>query len=333
MDFPFYTGSAGPRRPGTGAGVPGSRRAEQTRPEGYLADPGLVDAVNVALLLGQPLLLTGEPGTGKTQLASSLAWALDLGEPLRFETKSTSTAVDLFYTYNALGRFHAAQSGEGSRRTLDYLTYNALGIAILRANAEAAVKPYLPDDFRLDGPRRSVVLIDEIDKAPRDFPNDLLNEVEAMEFRVPELGNALIAADPALPPILVITSNSEKNLPDAFLRRCIYYHIPFPDRERLSRIIEARLGRFAGRADGFLADALDLFDRLREPAAGLRKKPATAEVLSWLVALRAIAPGAENPLAADPPAALRTLSSLVKTAEDQALAREVVDRWQKDRRR
>src|SRR5262249_11440488 len=140
------------------------------------------------------------------------------------------------------------------------------------------------------GPRRSVVLIDEIDKAPRDFPNDLLNEVETMHFRVPELGNALIASDPGSPPILVITSNSEKHLPDAFLRRCIYYHIPFPGRERLSRIIEARLGRFAGRAEGFLPDALDIFDRLREPAVGLRKKPATAEVLSWLAALRALAP-------------------------------------------
>src|SRR5262249_52414736 len=181
--------------------VPGSRRAEQTKPEGYLADAGLVDAVNVALLLGQPLLLTGEPGTGKTQLAYSLAWELGLDEPLKFETKSTSTASDLFYTYNALGHFHAAQCGEASRRALDYLTYNALGIAILRANDESSVRAYLPDDFRHGGRRRSVVLIDEIDKAPRDFPNDLLNEVEAMYFRIPELSNALIAAHPAMHPI------------------------------------------------------------------------------------------------------------------------------------
>jgi MoxR-like ATPase len=333
MRFPYYTGKPELRRPGTGAEVPGSRRAEQTRPEGYLADAGLVDAVNVALLLGQPLLLTGEPGTGKTQLAYSLAWELDLNEPLKFETKSTSTASDLFYTYNALGHFHAAQSGEGSHRALDYLTYNALGIAILRANAESAVRPYLPDDFRHDGRRRSVVLIDEIDKAPRDFPNDLLNEVEAMYFRIPELGNALIAADPAMHPLLVITSNSEKNLPDAFLRRCIFYHIPFPDRERLEQIIEARLGRFTGQDHAFLTDALDLFERLREPAVGLRKKPATAEVLSWLVALRAIAPEAKNPLAEAPDAAQRTVSTLVKTAEDQELALAVLERWQKERRR
>jgi MoxR-like ATPase len=316
-----------------GAEVPGSRQAEQTKPEGYLPDAGLVDAVNVALLLGQPLLLTGEPGTGKTQLAYSLAWELDLDEPLKFETKSTSTASDLFYTYNALGHFHAAQSGEGSRRALDYLTYNALGIAILRANDEPAVQAYLPDDFRHGGRRRSVVLIDEIDKAPRDFPNDLLNEVEAMYFRIPELGNALIAADSAMHPVLVITSNSEKNLPDAFLRRCIFYHIPFPDRDRLERIIEARLGRFTGQAQDFLTDALDMFERLREPAVGLRKKPATAEVLSWLVALRAIAPEAKNPLAEAPDAARRTVSTLVKTAEDQEPALVVLDLWQKDRRR
>jgi MoxR-like ATPase len=332
MGFPLYTGQPGAQRPDTGIRIPGSRRAEQSRPEGYLADPGLVDAVNVALLLSQPLLLTGEPGTGKTQLAYSLAWELGLDEPLKFETKSTSTATDLFYTYNALSRFHAAQTGEGSRRTLDYLTYNALGIAILRANPEAAVRSLLPDDFIHGGPSRSVVLIDEIDKAPRDFPNDLLNEVESMYFRVPELGNVLIKADTGLAPILVITSNSEKNLPDAFLRRCIYYHIPVPDRPRLTRIIEARLSRFLGMSDGFLADALDLFDRLRNPAAGLRKKPATAEVLSWLIALRALQPVVDNPLDDEPEVALQTISSLVKTAEDQELARAVVARWQQERR-
>jgi MoxR-like ATPase len=117
------------------------------------------------------------------------------------------------------------------------------------------------------------------------------------------------------------------------LRRCIYYNIPFPDRPRLSRIIAARVGQFAGKSDGFLADALDLFERLRDPAAGLRKKPATAEILAWLVTLRALHPESENPLVDDPAAAARTVSSLVKTAEDQELARAVVERWQKDRPR
>jgi MoxR-like ATPase len=333
MGFPFYTGTATARRPNAVVGLPAARRAEQTRPEGYLADPGLVDAVNVALLLGQPLLLTGEPGTGKTQLAFSLAWELDLGEPLVFEAKSTSTAVDLFYTYNALARFHAAQAGEGSRRSLDYIIYNALGIAILRANTEAAVAVYLPEGFVHGGRRRSVVLIDEVDKAPRDFPNDILNEVEGMYFRIPEVGPTPIAADPEMQPILVLTSNSEKNLPDAFLRRCIYYHIPFPDRERLMQIVGARIGRSAGRGDPFLSDALDLFYGLRDPAAGLRKRPATAEMLAWLVTLRALTPRAVNPLAEAPEATLRTVSTLVKTAEDQELAREIIRRWNKDRGR
>jgi MoxR-like ATPase len=331
MRFPYYTGKPHTRRAGPVIDVPGSRRAEQTKPEGYLADSGLVDAVNVALLLGQPLLLTGEPGTGKTQLAYSLAWELGLGEPLKYETKSTSTATDLFYTYNALGHFHAAQSGEGSRRALDYLTYNALGIAIIRANEEAAVRTYLTDDYRHGGKGRSVVLIDEIDKAPRDFPNDLLNEVEGMYFRIPELGNALITADTALHPVLVITSNSEKNLPDAFLRRCIFYHIPFPDQERLKEIVEARLGRCVVQDQDFLADALELFERLRVPGVGLRKKPATAELLSWLVAVRAISPDARNPLAESPEIAQRTVSALVKTVEDQERALGVLAAWQKER--
>jgi MoxR-like ATPase len=289
--------------------------------------------VNVALLLGQPLLLTGEPGTGKTQLAFSLAWELGLDPPLKFETKSTSVAGDLFYTYNALGRFHAAQSGEGSRRALDYLTYNALGLAILRANAEEAMRPFLPEGFVHGGRRRSVVLIDEVDKAPRDFPNDILNEVEGMYFRIPELGGAVVSAEPEMRPTLVITSNSEKNLPDAFLRRCIYYNIPFPDTTRLGLIAAARLGKYAGRDDAFLRDALRLFGRLRDPSVGLRKRPSTAELLDWLVALRQLAPDAKNPLTEAPGSVEATLCALVKTAEDQELAGPVVERWRKDRAR
>jgi MoxR-like ATPase len=332
--FPFYRGLPGASRPGGADRLPTSHRAEQVRPDGYLADPGLTDAVNVALMLGQPLLLTGEPGTGKTQLAYSLAHELGLGTPLTFETKSTSTAGDLFYTYNALARFHAAQSGEGSRRALDYITYNALGIAILRASSAESVAALVPDGVvQGAAPRRSVVLIDEIDKAPRDFPNDILNEVEGMFFRIPELGNALVAADPSLQPILVITSNSEKNLPDAFLRRCVYYHIPFPDRERLASIVAARLDHPNLKRGPFLDEALDLLSLLRDPATGLRKRPATAELLGWLSALRGLAPDDENPLASDPELAERTLGALVKAAEDQELARATLQRWRKARER
>jgi MoxR-like ATPase len=330
MGYPYYTGLPGIQPTGGADDLPATRRLEHDDPAGYLADPGLVDAVNVALLLGQPLLLTGEPGTGKTQLASSLAWQLALGEPLMYETKSTSTGHDLFYTYNTLGRFHAAQTGEGSRRAIDYITYNALGIAILRANPEEVVAPFLPADLIHGGRRRSVVLIDEVDKAPRDFPNDILNEVEGMYFRIPELGSVRIAADPEMRPILVITSNSEKNLPDAFLRRCIYYHIPFPDRERLAQIVEARLGRPGGRGERFLHDALEVFGRLREPASGLRKRPATAELLGWLVALRDLVPGVPNPLAERPELVFQTVSILVKTMDDYELAREILERWTKE---
>src|SRR5215213_9188552 len=118
MSFPYYTGVPQNRRAASPAQLPGSRRARLIDPAGYLPDAGLVDAVNVALLLGQPLLLTGEPGTGKTQLAYNVAWQLGLGTPLMFETKSTSVAKDLFYTYDSLGRFHAAQTGEGGRDSL-----------------------------------------------------------------------------------------------------------------------------------------------------------------------------------------------------------------------
>ncbi|MGH7596623.1 MAG: AAA family ATPase [bacterium] len=327
MKFPFYTGKPENRQPRP-AELPISRRAGHEDPAGYLPDLGLVDAVNVALLLGQPLLLTGEAGTGKTQLAYSVAWELGFDEPLKFETKSTSTSRELFYTYDTLGRFHAAQTGEGSQNSLDYLTYNALGLAILRANEKATVAPWLPKDFKHDGmAKRSVVLIDEVDKAPRDFPNDILNEVEGMYFKIPELRNMKIAADASMRPILVITSNSEKHLPDAFLRRCIYYNIPFPDEKRLTQIITARLGRFTGGSSQMLDDALDLFFTLRRPDSGLHKKPATAELLGWLLVLREMGGDGENPLRQAPERIASSLNTLVKTAEDQERAKTVLDGW------
>ena len=140
----IYTGDPNNRQVANAVKLPLPQRAKQTDPAGYRPDSGLIDAVNVALLLGQPLLLTGEPGTGKTQLANSVAWELGFDPPLMFETKSTNTARDLFYTYDTLSRFHAAQTGEGSQNSLDYISYNALGIAILRSNEAADVKPWLP---------------------------------------------------------------------------------------------------------------------------------------------------------------------------------------------
>ena len=194
-DRSWYSGRREHRRPEKPVTLPVSLVEKHVDPAGYLADEGLADAVNVALQLGQPLLLTGEPGTGKTQAAFSVAWQLGYDPPLKFETKSGSVARDLFYTYDALGRFFLAQvakagDDEVKAHPLEFIHYNALGTAILRAQDESDVRHLLPEDFTHGGKRRSVVLIDEIDKAPRDFPNDVLNEVEGMYFRIPELGNA-----------------------------------------------------------------------------------------------------------------------------------------------
>jgi MoxR-like ATPase len=322
----YYSGQGIQRKEGA-SDLPTPRRSDLIKPDKYLADSGLVDAANVALMLGQPLLLTGEAGTGKTQFAYSIAWELGLGEPFKFETKSTSVARDLFYTYDALRRFQHKQSGVDADSILPYLTYQALGIAILRTRKWADNKDLMENDsLQPKKPIRSVVLIDEIDKAPRDFPNDILNEIENMYFRIPEMGNRIVEADRSLPPIVVITSNSEKDLPDAFLRRCVYYNIPFPDKERLQTIISNRLGTYVGGTDGFINDALSLFSVLREDKVGLRKKPATAEMLGWMMALKEMASNNENPLAQDE-LALGVLSNLIKSKEDQDKARDVVQKW------
>ena len=323
MKFGFYSGAGG-EAAGVTEALPVRPRARLLRPEDYIAEAGLRDAVNVALLLRQPLLLTGEPGTGKTQLASSIGWELGLGEVLKFETKSNSRARDLFYVYDALGRFQAQGTDSAP---LHFLTYGALGAAMVLSHPEDAVRDVLPPAFEHGGKRQSIVLIDEVDKAPRDFPNDILNELEHMYFRLPELGNTVVRADPELMPILVITSNSEKNLPDAFLRRCVYYNIPFPQRQTLSEIVSRRLGHYAASSSRLLEAALDFFYQLRQPASGLLKKPATAELLDWLLLLRTVAP--EGPDARlDRELVLGTLSTLTKNAEDQRKAAELVKRWQ-----
>ena len=330
MEPSFYTG-APQNRHDVPAQLPVPGREGQNHPSGYRPDPGLVDAVNVALLLGQPLLLTGEPGTGKTQLAFSLAWEFNYGCEV-FETKSTSTERDLFYYYDTVGRFYAAQTKEGSQRPLDYITYNALGLAIIRSNPEEQVRYLLPPDFEHGGARRSVVLVDEIDKAPRDFPNDLLNEVELLYFKIPELSNARVSAPPEMRPLVVITSNSEKHLPDAFLRRCVFYHIPFPDGARLKEIVAARIGGyFAGGESPLLTDALDFFNTLRS-AGSLRKRPATAELIGWLISLRENGAEVGRPLRQVPDITRKCMSALVKSADDQSVAQGVLDDWLADSR-
>jgi MoxR-like ATPase len=322
----LYSGKGKKAAKTGGFALPTTSYSELADPELYLAGDKVVDAVNVALLLGRPLLVNGEPGTGKTHLAYSVAWELGLGDPLKFETKSTSSARDLFYTYDVLGRFHASQLGEDIS-AIRYMTYSALGLAIIRANDPKSIASQLPKPFVHGGKRQSLVLIDEIDKAPRDFPNDILNEIEDMYFRVPELNNAEFRADPEMRPIVVITSNSEKGLPDAFLRRCIYCYIEFPTRDRLVDIVTNRLRKYVGRQDALLSDALDLFFALRKDSLNLRKKPATAELMGWLISLCKLSEGKDNPLARTPALALRTLPALIKTEEDRQKVEEEVRRW------
>jgi MoxR-like ATPase len=267
--------------------LPPALRKELDDPAKYIPSKELLDAARVSLMLRKPLLLTGQAGTGKTQLASHMLWRLGLGgKLLTYETKSTSTATDLFYSYNSLAQFHAAQTKQSNSKGTDYIRFNALGHAILLTRKREEVQHLLPPDFNHDGPRPSLVLMDEVDKAPSDFPNDILNEIENLFFRIPELDNARVIADRQYAPVIILTSNSEKTLPAPFLRRCVYFHIPFPDSEQLKRIVSSRIKTFSSNGRyPLLDDALNLFGELR--TLGLEKEPATAELLDWLLILLA----------------------------------------------
>jgi MoxR-like ATPase len=322
-----YTGLG--TKPDRAVSLPPIDFGRATHPSGYRAERELVDAVNVALMLRQPLLVTGEPGTGKTQLAASIAWELGLGKPLRFDTKSTSRARDLFYTYDALGHFQASQNREDRRSAQNFISFNALGLALLLARPREDVDALLPQGFEHDGPRGSVVLVDEIDKAPRDFPNDLLAELEEPRFRVAELGNLpAVEADAVLRPIIILTSNSEKNLPDAFLRRCVYHHIPFPkDGDRLREILASRLGSLAPQDSPLVTSAIELFYVLRGEPCGLAKKPATAELIAWLQALVRAGASPAASLRRQAPFLEGTIGVLVKSSEDMKRANVALGEW------
>lgn len=318
--------------------IPTLDRSRMENPSGYIPHSDLSHAVNVALVLGMPLLITGEPGTGKTQLAYAVAD--DLSSPVhKFETKSTSIARDLFYTFDALTSFKMREIED--QRV--FIRYQALGRAILDAfpDSNPSVARLLPppdqSDYRHVGPRRSVVLIDEIDKAPRDFPNDLLNEIERLYFRVPELQNigspgaetGEAGVKSAYRPIVIMTSNSEKGLPDPFLRRCIYFDIPFPSESEMREIVAERIAGVS-KDDPFFADALDLFYRLRHAKreTNLRKEPSTAELLNWLQILihRGAKPG--ESLKHQKELVQQTLSTLIKNTEDRREASEFIEnRW------
>ena len=224
--------------------------------DAYVATDDLMVAVNAAITLERPLLVKGEPGTGKTELARQISSALDL-KLFQWTIKSTTKAVEGLYEYDAVSRLRDSQLGD--ERVHDVRNYIKKGMIWQAFEAEEKV----------------VLLIDEIDKADIEFPNDLLQELDKMEFFVPETGDTVAAKQR---PIVVITSNNEKELPDAFLRRCFFHYIKFPDEETLRAIVDVH---FPGLKGDLVSEALSQFFDIRE-TKGLKKKPSTSEVLDWL---------------------------------------------------
>ena len=232
-----------------------------TSTDTYVATDDLTVAVNAAVTLERPLLVKGEPGTGKTELARQVAQSLDV-PMIEWHIKSTTRAQQGLYEYDAVSRLRDSQLGE--ERVHDVKNYIRKGKLWQAFEAESKV----------------VLLIDEIDKADIEFPNDLLQELDKMEFHVYETDETVRAK---VRPIVIITSNNEKELPDAFLRRCFFHYIRFPDMETMKKIVEVH---HPGLKDALLTTALTQFYELRE-TAGLKKKPSTSEVLDWLKLLLA----------------------------------------------
>jgi MoxR-like ATPase len=265
----------------------------------YIATDDLMMAVNAAVTLARPLLIKGEPGTGKTQLAQEIARAL--GKPLHeWHIKSTSKAQQGLYEYDAVSRLRDSQLGDA--RVHDIANY------ILKGKLWEA----------FESPEQPVLLIDEIDKADIEFPNDLLRELDRMEFYVYETRELVKARHR---PIIVITSNNEKELPDAFLRRCFFHYIRFPDASTMERIVEVH---YPGLRKELLAEALTSFFRLRE-TPGLRKKPSTSELLDWIKLLVAEQVPPEVLRSNDPKKSLPPLyGALLKNEQDVHLFEQLV---------
>ncbi len=244
--------------PGTG---PANSFMKFEGTKNYVATPDLKVAVNAAITLERPLLIKGEPGTGKTVLALEVARAL--GAPiLEWHIKSTTKAQQGLYEYDAVSRLRDSQLGD--ERVKDIRNYIKKG--------------KLWEAFVMD--RRPILLIDEIDKADIEFPNDLLQELDRMEFFVYETGETIKAAQR---PIVIITSNNEKELPDAFLRRCFFHFIKFPDPDTMQKIVDVHFPNLKGR---LVSEALRIFYDMRD-VPGLKKKPSTSELIDWLKLLLA----------------------------------------------
>lgn len=366
---------------------------ERKDPAKYRTEPDLVAAVNVAITLGMPLLITGEPGCGKSQLAYRVAWELGFvkhtqvnGKQIikadleKFSVKSTTESGDLFYTFDTIGRFHASRNGDKTAngdnastvQARNFIHYQALGKAILNGLGRNQVSSDIISDkqkAKLDtAPRRSVVLIDEIDKAPRDVPNDILNEIDNMEFSIPELQRDEPLGLPANlqhnRPIVIITSNSERDLPEAFLRRCVFYHLAFPlfeqdlqaehnsqdnsqsnepkntsNRVTVEDILQSQFPEYFSDSN-LRASAIALMRLIRQHATAYYKAPSMAEFINCFDFLfkyciqQGIAMQLQQSLQAHftSPAQKHILSNAVnqtlfKNTSDMQLAKNSLDHW------
>ena len=226
---------------------------------GYVASPELLASVNIAMALQKPLLVKGEPGTGKTMLAEAVAHALGM-ELIIWSIKSTTKAQDGLYVYDTVQRLYDSQFGADVSDIGKYIKLGKLGEAFKKE-------------------KKCVLLIDEIDKADIEFPNDLLWALDKMEFYIPETKETVKAVER---PLVIITSNAEKELPDAFLRRCIFHYIDFPEAEMMEKIL---LVHFPDLEQKLLKQALESFYALRA-LRGLQKKPSTSELIDWVQALQ-----------------------------------------------
>jgi MoxR-like ATPase len=237
----------------------------------YLTDPGLEAAVNAALVLERPLLVKGEPGTGKTLLATAIAEALGL-ELIHWPVKSTTRAQDGLYVYDTVQRLYDARFGDvGAEGVKDIRRYIKLG----------------PLGRALKAEKRVVLLIDEVDKADLEFPNDLLHEIDRMRFVVSETGDEVVAKER---PVVIITSNNEKELPDAFLRRCVFHFIDFPEPDLMKRIVRVH---HPAIDEQIVEQAIAAFYEVRG-IPRVRKRPSTSELVDWIAVLASAGVGADR---------------------------------------